>query len=133
MNNIHDAPPYKQVPGLKPVITDYLASLSTDIMNAIETYKKQAGSRAFSIDQLQQQITASIGQEAVVVRAGYLSVEEDVTFGSPTKPVIDMADGINTNKEVTLTVYGNLILENGLKGNTKLNVHVNRVNQSYGN
>lgn len=44
-----------------------------------------------------------------------------------------MADGINTNKEVTLTVYGNLIFENGLNGNTKLNVHVNHVNQSYGN
>jgi len=133
MTNIHQAPPYKIVPGLKPVITDYLASLKNGITAEIDAYKQRAGSTVSSIAQIQQKIESSSGNEAVVVRTGYLNLEEDLTLGSPTKPVILVAEGVNTNKEITLKVHGNLILENGLNANTKLNLHIEQVSNNYGN
>ncbi|GAA0136291.1 hypothetical protein YSY43_31320 [Paenibacillus sp. YSY-4.3] len=132
MHNLRNAPPYKIVPGLQPVITAYLSGLSAGITTKVDAFKASARNSSVSdVAAINQQIASSSGP--VIIRAGYLNVEDSVTFGSSSKPVILIAEGINTNKEITVSIYGNLILEQGLNANTKLNLNAHKVGGEYGN
>ncbi|WP_068786955.1 RHS repeat-associated core domain-containing protein [Paenibacillus phocaensis] len=135
MHNLRNAPPYKIVEGLKPAITSYLDGLAAGIQNKADAFEAAAGSgTAGDIDAVKKKISAASGGSGpVIVRAGQLNVEESVTFGSSSKPVILIADGINTNQDITVTIYGTLILKQGLNANTKLKLNAYQVGGAYGN
>lgn len=134
MHNLRNAPPYKIVPGLKPVITNYLDGLTAGIQKKADEFEAAAGSgTAGDMDAVKKKISASSGSGPVIVRAGQLNVEESVTLGSLSKPVILIADGINTNKDITVTIHGTLILKQGLNANTKLKLNAYKVGGAYGN
>ncbi len=134
MHNLRNAPPYKIVPGLKPVITNYLDGLAKGIQKKADEFEAAAGSgTAGDVDAVKKKISASSGSGPVIVRAGYLNVEDSVTFGSASKPVILIAEGINTNKDITVTIYGTLILKQGLNANTKLKLNAYKAGGAYGN
>ncbi|WP_249043463.1 polymorphic toxin-type HINT domain-containing protein [Paenibacillus faecis] len=135
MHNLRNAPPYKIVEGLKPAITSYLDGLTAGIQNKADAFEAAAGSgTAGDIDAVKKKISAASGGSGpVIVRAGQLNVEESVTFGSSSKPVILIADGINTNQDITVTIYGTLILKQGLNANTKLKLNAYQVGGAYGN
>ncbi|MBY9077096.1 hypothetical protein KIH86_04025 [Paenibacillus sp. HN-1] len=132
MHNLAHAPAYRQVAGLQPVIGDYLSSSISEIEGKQNLYAASAVSVGGDIAAIQNAISSS-GSSPVVVRAGQLNVEDSVTFGSPSKPVVLIVDGMNTNRDITVRVYGNLILKNGLNANTKLALDVQKVGGSYGN
>jgi RHS repeat-associated protein len=133
MNNLAHAPAFQKVEGLKPVIANYLA----DSIHEIEGKRDGFISSAISvgsgdISAVQKAISDSSVTPAVV-STGSLNVEESVTFGSPSKPVVLIVDGMNTNKDITVRVYGTLILKHGLNANTKLVLDVQKVGGLYGN
>ncbi|GIO39643.1 hypothetical protein J41TS12_45040 [Paenibacillus antibioticophila] len=133
MHNLRNAPPHQIVPGLKPVISKYLDNLSEGIRKQMDSYEAAAGSGvAGDMDTVKKMITAGGGSSPVIVRAGQLNVEEGVTLGSASQPVILIADGMNTNQEMTISIYGTLILKQGLNANTKLNLNAYKVNGKYG-
>ncbi|MHA6530785.1 DUF6531 domain-containing protein [Paenibacillus sp. BAC0078] len=133
MNNLAHAPAYRKVDGLKPLIADYLAGSIGTIEGQRDAFMASAvyiGSG--DIPAIQQAIAASNASPAVI-SAGHLNVEESVTFGSPSKPVALIVDGMNTNRDITVRVYGTLILKQGLNANTKLALDVQKVQGLYGN
>jgi RHS repeat-associated protein len=132
MNNLAHAPAYKHVEGLKPLIADYLAGSIGTIESRQNAYIASAIAAPGGISDIQSKIAASSASPAVI-SSGHLNVEESVTFGSPSKPVVLIADGMNTNKDITVRVYGTLILKQGLNANTKLALDVQKVHGVYGN
>ncbi|WP_025704173.1 DUF6531 domain-containing protein, partial [Paenibacillus graminis] len=132
MNNLAHAPAYRKVEGLKPLIADYLAGSIGTIESKRNAYSASAVAAPGGIADIQSAIAASSASPAVV-SSGHLNVEESVTFGSPGKPVVLIVDGMNTNKDITVRVYGTLILKQGLNANTKLALDVQKVQGKYGN
>ncbi|WP_143186398.1 DUF6531 domain-containing protein [Paenibacillus sp. P3E] len=132
MNNLAHAPAYKKVEGLKPLIADYLAASIGTIESKRNAYIASAVAAPGGIADIQSAIASSSISPAVV-SSGQLNVEESVTFGSPSKPVVLILDGMNTNKDITVRVYGTLILKQGLNANTKLALDVQKVQGLYGN
>lgn len=134
MHNLRNAPPHQIVPGLKPVISKYLDSLTEGIRKQSDSFEASASSGvAGDMESVQKLVSASGGSGPVIVRAGQLNVEEGITLGSPSKPVILIADGMNTNQEMTISIYGTLILKQGMNANTKLNLNAYQVGGKYGN
>ncbi|WP_252863231.1 RHS repeat-associated core domain-containing protein [Paenibacillus riograndensis] len=132
MNNLAHAPAYRKVEGLKPLIADYLAGSIGTIESKQNVFSASAVAAPGGIADIQSAIAASSASPAVV-SSGHLNVEESVTFGSPGKPVVLIVDGMNTNKDITVRVYGTLILKQGLNANTKLALDVQKVQGLYGN
>ncbi|WP_245864319.1 DUF6531 domain-containing protein [Paenibacillus donghaensis] len=132
MHNLAHAPAYRQVEGLKPLIADYLAGSIGAIENKRDAFIASAVAAPGGIAAVQSSIAASSASPAVV-SSGQLNVEESVTFGSPIKPVVLIVDGMNTNRDITVRVYGTLILKQGLNANTKLALDVQKVQGLYGN
>lgn len=132
MHNLAHAPAYRQVEGLKLLISDYLADSIGTIESKKDVFLASSVSAPGGIPAVQQAIAASNASPAII-RTGHLNVEESVTFGSPGKPVVLIVDGMNTNKDITVRVYGTLILKQGLNANTKLALEVQKVQGSYGN
>ncbi|WP_379157921.1 RHS repeat-associated core domain-containing protein [Paenibacillus sp. sgz5001063] len=132
MNNLAHAPAYKIVEGLKPLIADYLAGSIGTIESKRNAFIASAVAAPGGIADIQSAIAASSASPAVV-SSGQLNVEDSVTFGSPFKPVVLIVDGMNTNKDITVRVYGTLILKQGLNANTKLALDVQKVQGLYGN
>ncbi|WP_159065800.1 RHS repeat-associated core domain-containing protein [Gorillibacterium timonense] len=134
MNNLAHAPAYRKVPGLLPVIKSYLDSSVEAILRQQGQYEASAvAADSNEIASIQKTIASIGGSGVAIVRTGYLNVESSVTFGSPEHPVVLIAEGMNTNQDITVTVYGTLILKQGLNANTKLKVHAYRVGGDYGN
>ncbi|MEK4063934.1 MULTISPECIES: DUF3289 family protein [unclassified Paenibacillus] len=132
MHNLAHAPAYRQVAGLKPLIADYLAGSIGAIENKRDGFITSAVAAPGGIAAIQSAIAASSTSPAVV-SSGHLNLEESVTFGSPNKPVVLIVDGMNTNRDITVRVYGTLILKQGLNANTKLALDVQKVQGLYGN
>ncbi|MBW4082933.1 RHS repeat-associated core domain-containing protein [Paenibacillus sp. S150] len=132
MNNLAHAPAYKNVEGLKPLIAGYLAGSIGTIESKRDAFIASAVAAPGGISDIQSKIAASSASPAVI-SSGHLNVEESVTFGSPSKPVVLIADGMNTNKDITVRVYGTLILKQGLNANTRLALDVQKVQGLYGN
>lgn len=134
MHNLRNAPAYRYIDGLHPVITDYLADQSEEIRDAMKAYEASAVDHSsYSVKQLEAASKQSGSSKPAVLKGGQLNVEESVTFGSENNPVIVIVDGMNTNKEITVEVYGTLIFKNGLNANTKLNLLAHSVEGQYGN
>lgn len=134
MHNLANAPAYRYIDGLQPVITAYLNKQSSAIRQAMQSYEASAADySSYSVEQLAAASTQGGSSQPTVIKGGGLNVENSVTFGSATKPVILIVDGMNTNKEITVEVYGTLILKNGMNANTKLNLLAHSVSGSYGN
>ena len=124
MINVHSAPPYTYVNGLREEISRYINNQVADITQQIQQYDQVAtvvnGSDVVAV----QQKIISDTQNLAIIKAGQLNLETNVTFGSPDKPVILIVDGINSNQNLTITVYGSLILRGGLNANAPLNVQI---------
>ena len=133
MHNLANAPEYTIVAGMQPVIAKYIEGQSQVITSAITNYSNSAvDCSSCTISELQSSITAS-KLNPVVIKTGYLNLEESVTFGSASKPVILIAEGMNTNKDIAVTINGNLIVKNGLNANTNLQLIAKQVSNQYGN
>jgi RHS repeat-associated protein len=134
MHNVTNAPAYRHIDGLQPVISAYLNKQSGTVRQVMESLEASAADySSSSVEQLEAASMQGNTSQPAIIKGGGLSVENSVTFGSPTKPVILIVDGMNTNKEITVEVYGTLILKNGMNANTKLNLRVHSVAGSYGN
>ncbi|WNS43263.1 fibronectin type III domain-containing protein [Paenibacillus sp. MMS20-IR301] len=124
MINVHSAPPYTYVNGLREEISRHMSEQVAGISEQVQQYEHAAtvvnGSDAAAI----QQKILSETQSPAVIRSGHLNLEASVTFGSPDKPVILIVDGINSNQNLTITVYGSLILRGGLNANAPLTVQI---------
>ncbi|WP_238654283.1 fibronectin type III domain-containing protein [Paenibacillus piscarius] len=124
MTNVHNAPPFIKVNGLQGEISRHIREQIESIGQQIQQHSKNAVAiRNADIETIQSSIR-SIGNKPAVIAVGQLNLESSVTFGSEEQPVILIADGINTNRNLNLTVYGSLILHGGLNANTELDINV---------
>jgi hypothetical protein len=115
MTNVHNAPPYTRINGLQGEISRHINEQVDEIGFKIQQYNQDALSAGGdSVSAIQQAINSNPHNPAIV-KAGYLNLESSVTFGSPDKPVILIVDGINSNKNLSIKVYGTLILRGGFK------------------
>lgn len=124
MINVHSAPPYTYVNGLREEISRHINEQVASITQQIQQYNQVAVSvNGSDVAAIGQKIVSDTRSPAVI-KAGQLNLESSVTFGSPDKPVILIVDGINSNQNLTITVYGSLILRGGLNANAPLNVQI---------
>lgn len=127
--NPYASPELIQVSGLDQAISIHMDDELKRINDSIQAYSTQAVN-CNSCDPAAIQARIAQGTGALnVIRAGQLNLEDSVTFGSPEQPVILMLDGINTNRKLTLNVYGSLIINQSLNANTELDIQVLRSNQ----
>jgi hypothetical protein len=124
MTNEHNAPEYIRVDGLKPEIDRYMSEQLQSVNQTIVQYESEAeGCSGCDVSAILQKIAAS-GQSPVVVKAGQLNMASSVVLGSPSKPVVLIVDGINMNQNITIDVYGTLIVKGGLNANTQLAINM---------
>ncbi|TBL71236.1 hypothetical protein EYB31_31180 [Paenibacillus thalictri] len=121
--NEYNAPPYTRIEGLHEEIGRYLSEKSQEVEQAIAQY--EAGAERCSncdLNALVQKISAS-NQIPAVVKAGSLNLDSSVVFGNPSKPVVLIIDGLNTNQKLSIDIYGTLIIKGALNANTQLTVN----------
>jgi hypothetical protein len=124
--NQYGTPEFIRVPGLDAAIGSYMDGQLQAIEAGIASYTAQAVTSSTSDPAgILAKIQQSSSQPAII-RAGQLNLDSSATFGSPDQPVILIVDGINTNQKLTLTVYGALIINQGLNANTQLTIEVLR-------
>lgn len=132
MHNLANAPAYRTVNGLNPVIANYIESQTNKFKQDIATFNSSAiACNSCDMAGISSAIQNS-NANPVVIKAGQLNVEDSVTFGSASKPVVVIADGMNTNKDITVEIYGTLVVQNGLNANTKLKLIAHEVGGKYG-
>ncbi|GIO14795.1 hypothetical protein J19TS2_43500 [Cohnella xylanilytica] len=123
-NNEHNAVPTIPVPGLGSEISRYMNENLENLMRQWEPYKEKAIScTGCSASDIASAI-ADNHDTPVAIRAGHLNLDSDVTFGSPTNPVFLTTDGINTNKALTLTIYGSLLVQGNFNANNGVKIRV---------
>lgn len=116
-NNEHRAVPAIPIPGLKEEIARFMNEQAADKEAAWQSYIEQAANCSGCSPELITRAIDNSHGEAAYIRAGHLNLNESVTFGSPEKPVLLVTDGMNTNKALSLTVYGTLIVNGNLNAN----------------
>ncbi len=129
--NLYNTPETIRVLGLGEEIGRYMDEQIKMIDEQIQTYSAQ------SIDctncdaaALQAKILQS-ATKPLVLRAGHINLDYSATFGSPEHPVLLILEGINTNRQLSLTVYGSLIVKQSMNANTELALKILRTeNQS---
>jgi len=132
MHNLAHAPAYLKVEGMQPVIGNYLDKLIDRMESEIAGYKASAIScSSCDVAGIQNAIAGSQA-DPVVIQAGHLNLDGDATFGSPTKPVILLVQGMNTNQANAVTIYGTLIVENALNANQGTKLTAVSVGGKYG-
>lgn len=124
MTNVHNAPPFIHINGLQGEISKHLKEQAEATEQDIQKYIQSAVSTGSTDIMAIQESIRSIGKKPAVVTTGQLNLESSVTFGSEEQPVILIADGINSNQNLNITVYGSLILRGGLNANAQLNINV---------
>lgn len=124
--NLYNTPETIRVPGLGEEIGRYMEEQIKTIDEQIQTYSAQSMD-CMNCDAaaLQAKILQS-STKPLIVRAGYLNLDNSVTFGSPEQPVLLILEGINTNRQLSLTVYGSLIVKQGMNANTELTLKILR-------
>ncbi|MFD2409394.1 fibronectin type III domain-containing protein [Paenibacillus rhizoplanae] len=124
MTNVHNAPPFIRVNGLQGEISRHIREQIESNEQQIQQLSQNAVAiRNSDIEAIQSSIRSSGNKPAIIV-TGQLNLESSVTFGSAEQPVILIVDGMNTNRNLNVTVYGSLILRGGLNANTELDVNV---------
>ncbi|MFC4305228.1 fibronectin type III domain-containing protein [Cohnella boryungensis] len=127
--NEHNAIPSVRVKELGQAIDNYMNEQISVMEQRIATMEQQAESCAgCNASDLESAILRS-PNEYVVMKAGHLNLDASATFGSPSKPVFLILDGLNTNRNLTLTVYGTLAVKGNLNANTNLTLHLNAPDQ----
>ncbi|MBD3920905.1 hypothetical protein H8B09_19220 [Paenibacillus sp. PR3] len=122
MNNERNAPPYVQVVGLKEEIGRYLDQQLSAIDTRIAGYEGTAvRCDNCDADGMRKAVAAASGS-LPVVKGNYLNLENSITLGSASKPAVVIVDGINSNKALTIDVYGTLIVKGSLNGNQALTI-----------
>ncbi|WP_127534203.1 fibronectin type III domain-containing protein [Paenibacillus kobensis] len=128
-NNEHQAIPSIPLPGLGTEIKRYMQSELAALELQWQAYRHDAvdcsGCDAAGIANAIQASKAS----TTYVKAGHLNLDNSVTFGSPDKPVVVETSGINTNRKLTLTVYGTLIVNGGVNANQGAEIIVRSPNK----
>ncbi|WP_052339442.1 fibronectin type III domain-containing protein [Gorillibacterium massiliense] len=123
-SNVHNALPSIKVDGLQNTIGDYLNAQLQSLDQLLRLADAQAvsstGSDALS---LQASVQAST-QPVVYLKTGYLNLDSPLTLGTPEKPVFLIADGMNVNRNLAVTIYGALIVKGDLNGNSGLSLSV---------
>jgi len=133
MHNLTHAPAYQKVEGMQPVIGNYLNKLIAGIESETDGYAESAIScKSCDVAEIQQKIAGSQAKPTVI-QAGHLNLDSDATFGSPTHPVVLMVQGMNTNKDISVTIYGTLIVDQALNANQGLKLTAVSVGGAYGN
>ncbi|MFB9273920.1 fibronectin type III domain-containing protein [Cohnella cellulosilytica] len=123
-SNEHNAIPAIKVQGLGQAINTYLNAQLSSMEQLISTMEMQASTcTGCSAGDLESAIAGS-PDEQIVMKTGHLNLDNSATFGSPDKPVFLIAEGINTNRDLTLTVYGVLAIKGNLNANTNLTMNI---------
>lgn len=115
-NNEHNAVPSILVPGLSKEIRRYLNERLNELEQAWEPYEQQAVSCSGSAEAIATAIDGSF-EPVAAIHTGQLNLDNSVTFGSPSRPVFLITNGLNINRAVTITVYGTLIVRGDLNAN----------------
>ncbi|QJD85848.1 fibronectin type III domain-containing protein [Cohnella herbarum] len=124
-SNEHNAIPSVRVKELGQAIDKYMNEQISVMEQRIASMGQQAEScGGCNSSNLESAILRS-PNEYVVMKAGHLNLDASATFGSPSKPVFLILDGLNTNRNLTLTVYGTLAVKGNLNANTNLTLNVN--------
>ncbi|AGA57369.1 hypothetical protein Theco_1201 [Thermobacillus composti KWC4] len=132
MHNLTHAPAYRKVEGMQPVIGNYLNKLIDRMESDITGYKASAIScKSCDVADIQNAIAGSQA-DPVIIQAGHLNLDSDVTFGSPTKPFVLLVQGMNTNQANAVTIYGTLIAEHALNANQGTKLTAAAVGGKYG-
>lgn len=122
--NEHNAVPSIRIPGLNAAIDAYMSDQMSGLDERIAEMTAQAVSCfGCSAEEVQAAILGSVS-EAVIMKVGHMNLDASATFGSPTKPVFLIVDGMNTNRELTLTVYGTLAITGNMNANQGLSLEV---------
>ncbi|GFN32162.1 hypothetical protein PCURB6_24220 [Paenibacillus curdlanolyticus] len=128
--NEHQAIASYSLPGLGAEIHRYMQAELAALEQQWQTYRHDAidcsHCDATGITNAIQTSTSTV----TYIKAGQLNLDYSVTFGSPDKPVVVETSGINTNRKLTLTVYGTLIVNGGLNANQGAEIFVRGLNQS---
>ncbi|QMV42432.1 fibronectin type III domain-containing protein [Cohnella cholangitidis] len=129
-SNEHNAIPSVRVKELGQAIDKYMNEQISVMEQRIATMEQQAEScGGCNGSDLESAILGS-PNEYVVMKTGHLNLDASATFGSPSKPVFLILDGLNTNRNLTLTVYGTLAVKGNLNANTNLTLNVNAPDHS---
>ncbi|MFC4597671.1 fibronectin type III domain-containing protein [Cohnella hongkongensis] len=127
--NEHNAISSVRVKELGQAIDNYMNEQIFVMEQRIAAMEQQAKSCAdCKASDLESAILGS-SSEYVVMKAGHLNLDASATFGSPSKPVFLILDGLNTNRNLTLTVYGTLVVKGNLNANTNLTLSLNAPDQ----
>ncbi|MEO3943952.1 PA14 domain-containing protein [Gorillibacterium sp. CAU 1737] len=122
MVNEHSAPPFMRVDGLKEAIGDSMTNQIKVIDDEINQYRQQASLTSGNDPASIQQVILNHPNPTPIVRAGMLNLESDATWGAPNKPVVLILDGLNTNRNLSIRVYGTLIVNSDLHANNSLTI-----------
>lgn len=129
-NNEHNALPFIRVGDLNPEINRYMnaemASLESSLAASNPSF---ISCNNCSASGLEAAINNS-SSDMVAVTVGHLNLDSSLTLGSPTKPVYVIAEGINTNNKLTITVYGTLVVNGSMNANTELTIDIKKPNDS---
>lgn len=115
--NEHNRVPAIHVPGVQSVIQSYMSSQLAKLQAKWAPYEQNATTVSSDANALVNAINSSSEPE-VMIRTGQLNLDKSVTFGSPAHPVFLVTGGINTNQNITITVYGTLIVKGEFNANT---------------
>lgn len=123
-NSQYNAIPSIKVGGLGQAIGTYLNTELSEAKQRIETMESlTVPCTGCSASQLEAAINGS-PNEIVVIKTGHLNLGGSATFGSPTKPVFLIVDGINTTGHFALNVYGTLVIKGDFNSNENLTLNV---------
>lgn len=123
-NNEHNAVPSINIPGLDQEIGRYLIA-EKQILAQRWQAEEQEAVECGNCDASNLEALINNSADAVIkVKAGHLNLDSSVTLGSPSKPVYMFAEGINTNQNISITVYGTLVVKGNWNANTQITVRV---------
>lgn len=116
-NNEHERVPAVPVPGLSEEISRLKKELLAEHDSEWQSYISKAVNCTGCNESAVISAIQNTPDEAAIIKVGQLNMEQSVTFGSPEKPVFLIADGINTNPNMKLTVYGTLYINGNFNSN----------------
>ncbi|THF80274.1 fibronectin type III domain-containing protein [Cohnella fermenti] len=129
-SNVHQTLPFIKASGLKDTIGGYLDAQLQSLQQIQQLAEQQAKSCSGCDAQGLAAAIANSADSIVYLKSGYLNLESSVTLGSADKPVFLIVDGINSNRNLSITVYGAMVVNGSINGNTNLSLTVKAPNMS---
>lgn len=123
-SNAHQVLSSIKVSGLKDTISTYLDAHLQSLQKILQTAEQQAVSCPGCDAQGLATAIANSSESVVFLKTGSLNLDSSINLGSAEKPVFLVVDGINTNRNVSITLFGAMVVKGNINGNTNLTVTI---------